>query len=79
MMMMNTMNKNNKKPLSESTEWQLIGHYAKAKERIAALEAENDRLRKAGDAMHDAATNTFQPHPLRLGMEAWLSAKEGQS
>lgn len=48
-MMMNTMNKNNKKPLSESTEWKLIGHYAEAKERIAALEAEVERLRSVND------------------------------
>ena len=59
MMMMNTMNKNNKKPLSESTEWQLIGHYAKAKERIAALEAEVERLKEVVKAQAKGLDDKF--------------------
>lgn len=34
-------------------------------------------LTKAGDEMHEQATNTFQPHSLRLAMEAWNAAKKG--
>jgi hypothetical protein len=43
----------------------------------ARLKAEVERLTKAGDEMHEQATNTFQPHSLRLAMEAWNDAKKG--
>ena len=36
-----------------------------------------ERLTKAGDEMHEQATNTFQPISLRLAMEAWEAAKKG--
>ena len=42
-----------------------------------SLKAEVERLTKAGDEMHEQATNTFQPHSLRLAMEAWNAAKKG--
>ena len=46
-------------------------------EDYARLKAEVERLTKAGDEMHEQATNTFQPHSLRLAMEAWNAAKKG--
>jgi predicted RNase H-like nuclease (RuvC/YqgF family) len=48
------------------------------KNRIERLKAEVERLTEAGDEMHEQATNTFQPHSLRLAMEAWNAAKEGK-
>jgi DNA repair exonuclease SbcCD ATPase subunit len=41
------------------------------------LEDRVERLTKAGDEMHEQANNTFQPHSLRLAMEAWETAKKG--
>ena len=46
-------------------------------EDYTRLKAEVERLTKAGDEMHEQATNTFQPHSLRLAMEAWNAAKKG--
>jgi hypothetical protein len=45
---------------------------------VTAVPAEQyERVIKAGDAMYEQATNTFQPHSLRLAMEAWNTAKKG--
>ena len=44
---------------------------------VGQLKDEVERLTKAGDEMHEQATNTFQPHSLRLAMEAWEAAKKG--
>ena len=46
-------------------------------DELNSLKAEVERLTKAGDEMHEQATNTFQPHSLRLAMEAWNAAKKG--
>lgn len=53
---------------------------AKLIEQIARLQAENKRLRKAGDAM----ANWFRPVagveslPAHIVYDAWLAAKEGK-
>jgi hypothetical protein len=45
---------------------------------VTAVPSEQyERVIKAGDEMHEQATNTFQPHSLRLAMEAWNAAKKG--
>ena len=50
------------------------------KEQVAALQAENERLRKAGDAMHLAHEANFNGYPytqnqVEKAMKAWLAAK----
>ena len=42
----------------------------------AALAAENERLRKAGDAMHRAIK--VSDYALDWAIEVWLAAKEGR-
>jgi len=51
---------------------------------IKRLKAENERLRKAGDAMHLAHEANFKGHPytqnqVEKAMKAWLAAKGVQS
>jgi hypothetical protein len=46
-------------------------------EESVTIREQVERLTKAGDEMHEQATNTFQPHSLRLAMEAWKAAKNG--
>ena len=71
------------KKLSESKEWNLIGDYANALERIGELQRENERLRKAGDGLmfegetmaHEVSWN---PAPWDRVVAAWVAAKEGR-
>jgi hypothetical protein len=75
------MSQNANKPLSENKTWQAIGAYAEAKEEIARLTAENERLRKAGDTvvaaycMGDWDTERWKEYPV---VAQWLAAKEGR-
>ena len=69
------MSENTNKPLSKNKTWQAIGAYAEAKEEIARLTAENERLRKAGDRMAKLLSCAGSP-PSEVA--DWLAAKEGR-
>jgi len=67
-----------KKP-SESKEWNLIGDYANALERIGELQRENERLRKAGDSVVLClCAETTEKHKQDCA-KAWLTARGVQS
>lgn len=70
------------KRLSDNKEWILLGHYAEAMERVVALETENARLRKAGDAMAfkipRMIARQVTTHEAIYLLEEWKFAKEAQ-
>ena len=71
------MSQNANKPLSKNKTWQAIGAYAEAKDEIARLTAENERLRKAGDALAILQCAESDEQHKRRCLFNWLAAKEG--
>ena len=56
----------------------LVESYEQKDEQLVALAAENERLRKAGDAMHAAAVQDSTGLWLTKPFEDWTRAKESR-
>lgn len=65
------MSQNTNKPLSKNPTWKAIGAYAEAKEEIARLTAENERLRKALKEIEKAWYNQRMADVIRIVDEAF--------
>ena len=72
------------KQAADRATFDAIRAFTVLKDEVAALQAENERLRKAGDAMHLAHEANFNGYPytqnqVEKAMKAWLAAKGVQS